>query len=410
MHRIIRNDIYIGADGRKSLFDLEVPENWNNKLIIFLHGYMGFKDWGAWHLVQSFFTASGYAFLKYNVSHNGGTVENGIDFPDLEAFSKNTYIKELIDFEAILNTVQLHFEEIPDIYLIGHSRGGGIALLNSDNGFIKKIVTWAAISDIRSRFPKGKELEYWESDGYLFKLNSRTKQQMPHQFVQYSSFLENNERLNIMDYCKRSTTPTLVVHGDADESVSINEGKDIARWLGAELEVIPGAQHTFGTSHPWDSSVLPKAMQLTCEKTMQFFKGIEDIDQERSEINSLLADLVKLAKSDNEVRENEFQFLLSIASQLGVTKEEFLAIFKSYIEFNPPKLEFDRIVQLQRLILLMNVDLHVDEKEIELIKDLGIKMGLHPSATNEVLARMHEYPNKIIPPDILLGIFNTFHN
>ena len=43
---------------------------------------MGFKDWGAWHLVQDFFTNKGYAFCKFNLSHNGGTVENGIDFPD----------------------------------------------------------------------------------------------------------------------------------------------------------------------------------------------------------------------------------------------------------------------------------------------------------------------------------------
>lgn len=410
MHKIVKNEIYVGADGRKSLFDLEIPTNWNNKLIIFIHGYMGFKDWGAWNLVQNFFVKEGFGFLKYNVSHNGGTIENGIDFPDLEAFSRNTYINEIRDFEAILGVVESHFNDIPDIYLIGHSRGGGIALLNSDNGFVKKIATWAAISDIRSRFPEGDELKFWEEDGYMFKLNSRTKQQMPLQYLQYTSFIENKERLNIMGYCKRSTTPTLVIHGDADESVSIQEGKDIARWLNTNLEIIQDTQHTFDTVQPWESSELPEALHVVCLKTLHFFKGEDKEDHEKSEINSMLADLVKLAKSDDEVRENEFQFLLSIASQLGVTKEEFLEIFRTYIEFNPPKLEFDRIVQLQRLILLMNVDLHVDDNEINMIKDLGIKMGLHPSATNEVLARMYEYPNKIIPPDVLLGIFNTFHN
>lgn len=410
MAESIRNGVFIGAEGRKSLYDLEVPAKWNNRLIVFIHGYMGYKDWGAWNLVHDYFTKEGYAFCKYNVSHNGGTIENGIDFPDLEAFSRNTYIKEIQDFEAILNVIESQFNEIPDIYLIGHSRGGGIALLNSDNGFIKKIATWAAISNIESRFPSGDELKHWETDGYLFRLNGRTNQQMPLQFLQYTSFMEHRERLNIQSYCERSNVPTLVIHGDADQSVSIDEGKEIAQWLNTELVVIHNTQHTFDTSQPWQKEELPDAMLEVCSKTLQFFNQSIVNDQNRDEINSMLADLVKLAQSDNEVRENEFQFLLSIASQLGVTKAEFLDIFKSYIEFNPPKLEFDRIVQLQRLILLMNVDLHVDDNEINMIKDLGIKMGLHPSATNEVLARMHEYPNKIIPPDVLLGIFNTFHN
>ena len=94
----LNNEIYTGAKGRESLFDLTVPTNWNNKLIIFLHGYMGYKDWGCWNLVQAYFNNYEYGFLKYNVSHNGGTVENPIDFSDLEAFSENTYMNEIRDF------------------------------------------------------------------------------------------------------------------------------------------------------------------------------------------------------------------------------------------------------------------------------------------------------------------------
>lgn len=133
-------------------------------------------------------------------------------------------------------------------------------------------------------------------------------------------------------------------------------------------------------------------------------------DNEKNERLSLLSELIKMAKADNEVREVEFQFLLAIASQMGVTKDDFKALFEQYIEFNPPKIEFERIVQFQRLVLLMNVDLVIDEDEIEYIKDLGIRMGLHPMATNEVLKVMNEYENKVIPPDVLIGIFRTYHN
>ena len=40
---------------------------------------------------------NGFAFVKFNFSHNGGTIENPIDFPDLKAFGNNTYGKEVAD-------------------------------------------------------------------------------------------------------------------------------------------------------------------------------------------------------------------------------------------------------------------------------------------------------------------------
>ncbi|MFT5778662.1 MAG: hypothetical protein ACI837_001618 [Crocinitomicaceae bacterium] len=125
---------------------------------------------------------------------------------------------------------------------------------------------------------------------------------------------------------------------------------------------------------------------------------------------SLISQLIKLAKADNEIKDVEFSFLLSLATQLGVTKDDFKELFEANIEFNAPKMEYERIVQFQRLILLMNVDSVIDDAEIQYIRDLGIRMGLHPSATNEVLRQMHDYENKVIPPDHLIEIFKTYHN
>ena len=58
--RKLANSTYIGSAGRPSLIDLEIPETFNGELILFVHGFMGFKDWGAWHLVQQFFTEKNY--------------------------------------------------------------------------------------------------------------------------------------------------------------------------------------------------------------------------------------------------------------------------------------------------------------------------------------------------------------
>ena len=132
---------------------------------------------------------------------------------------------------------------------------------------------------------------------------------------------------------------------------------------------------------------------------------------EENKINkSLLAELIKVAQADNDVRDIEFQFLLTIAAQLGVTVDDFKILFEQYIKFMPPKLEADRIVQFHRLVLLMNVDLETSHLEINYIKEAGIRMGLNPLAIEQVLNEMNSFPNKIIPPERLLEIFQLYHN
>ena len=133
-------------------------------------------------------------------------------------------------------------------------------------------------------------------------------------------------------------------------------------------------------------------------------------EENKNDKLGILTELIKLAKADNELRDMEFQFLLSLASQMGVSKNEFIQLFEQYIEFLPPKLEFDRILQFHRLVLVMNVDQDTNDKEIEYIKQAGIRMGLNPLATNEILRIMENYPSKVVPTDVLMKVFRSFHN
>lgn len=90
-------------------------------------GYKGFKDWGCWHLTAEAFAKASFCFVKFNFSHNGGTIEEPIDFPDLEAFGNNNFTKELDDLESVIDWVtNSDFKNITsistnDITLIGHS-------------------------------------------------------------------------------------------------------------------------------------------------------------------------------------------------------------------------------------------------------------------------------------------------
>ncbi len=270
------NSTYTGSAGRQSLIDVEIPENFNGELIVFVHGFMGFKDWGAWNLVQQFFIQENYGFCKFNLTHNGGTIENGMDFPDEEAFGNNRYSYEVNDIECVLNWSIRNVSALKKIRLIGHSRGGGDVILAGQkfaNSYpIASIHTWAAISDIGMRFPSGMELEQWRLDGVRYVTNGRTHQNLPQYFSLYEDFKKHEKELNIQQAIQHLKIPITIYHGDLDTSVPISEGHSLAEWANVTLQVIKGADHVFGATHPWMSSQLPTSLAVLCEQTLKEMK------------------------------------------------------------------------------------------------------------------------------------------
>lgn len=249
-------------------------------VILFAHGFKGFKDWGHFNMVMEHFIRNGFAFIKFNFSHNGGTVEQPIDFPDLDAFGNNNYSKELADIRTVVDWLgsndQIDFEEVDinQIYLIGHSRGGGVSILAANEDIrIKKLTCWAPVSDLINRFDKG-QLDSWEEEGVLYVPNARTEQQMPMYFQIVEDTLKNKDRFNIEKAANELSIPHLIIHGTNDEAVNISEGISIHKWnASSELEVVEGANHTFGAAHPYTDSDFPSDVQIVLNKTIEFFKS-----------------------------------------------------------------------------------------------------------------------------------------
>ena len=179
-----------GKHGRPILTDVL----WSNEapiktVIVFCHGYKGFKDWGAWNQMGEQFMQMGYCFVKFNFSFNGGTVEQPIDFPDLNAFGNNNYSIELDDLKVVLDWIETSLQNKirasdPKLFLMGHSRGGGICAIKSEEDErIDGLITLASVSDFKKRFNEGsEEFETWKQTGVKYVLNGRTKQDMPHFF------------------------------------------------------------------------------------------------------------------------------------------------------------------------------------------------------------------------------------
>jgi pimeloyl-ACP methyl ester carboxylesterase len=266
---------YKGADGRLAEYDIQLPGKVEEtkEIVVLMHGFMGFKDWGCWSLVQNLFVENGLAFCKFNVSHNGTTVESPYDFVDLKAFKENNYSKEIFDLEMVIQEMYRLFGQEIRIHLIGHSRGGGIVLLKASDNTVQSVVSWAGISSISDRFPEGEELEMWKKGGVREILNGRTHQKMPLGIDQYFDFVENKDRLNIQSACERINCPVLIIHGTNDSSVAISEGEKLAQWTKTELFKIENGDHTFKSKHPWEGSGLPEDLLKVAKKTIEFIKS-----------------------------------------------------------------------------------------------------------------------------------------
>ena len=272
------NNILPGKNGKPILLDYGFKQTQQPKpVVIFAHGFKGFKDWGHFNKVMEHFVEQGFGFVKFNFSHNGGTKEQPIDFPDLEAFGNNNYSKELDDLKTVVdwitNDISLPPKEInkEEIYLIGHSRGGGISVIAaSEDQRIKKLVTWAAVADLINRVSP-QELAYWEKEGVIYVENARTQQQMPMYYQFAEDTLKHKERLTIERAAKTIDFPHLIIHGTNDQAVPLSEANNLAQWNpNADLFIIEGADHVFGARHPFQDEDFPNDVKIVLERTIQF--------------------------------------------------------------------------------------------------------------------------------------------
>ena len=124
----------------------------------------------------------------------------------------------------------------------------------------------------------------------------------------------------------------------------------------------------------------------------------------------ILAQMISFAKVDNEIKDSEYDFLLGVAKQLEVDKETFDSLFHKKVEKVLLKSEAERILQFHRLVLLMNVDREQRLVEIEQLHNIGLGFGLPQAAIEQVLTIMHNYPDKVVPPAVLINIFKAYNN
>ena len=241
--------------------------------IVICHGFKGFKDWGFFPRAAERLALAGFTAVSFNFS-GSGVGEDGESFDELERWGHQTISGDLADLRTVLDYVAAL--GAPWVGLLGHSRGGGTALVHAalDNR-VKALATWAAICRYQ-RWPLD-DVEQWRRDGKLDVVNLRTGQVLPI-FRDLLDDMEANGSgtLDILGAASRLRAPWLIVHGTADESVSTDDAGALSAASrsgggNSELLLVDGTGHTFGVRHPWAGST--PEFDRVLARTVEFFSA-----------------------------------------------------------------------------------------------------------------------------------------
>jgi pimeloyl-ACP methyl ester carboxylesterase len=239
--------------------------------VVLCHGFKGFSRWGFWPYLSQALARAQFRAVSFDFSGSGIGPDRE-SFTDLEGFEQNSYTKELADIDAVVGECDRRRWITNGYGLLGHSRGGGMAILHASRSpRVRALVTWAAIDKARTIDPAA--IPAWRARGFLDVPNTRTGQilRLGTTILDECDRLEHST-LDIGAAAERLKIPWLIVHGTEDETVPVNSAEILHRRSTsgvASLMLVHGANHVFQATHPFGSPA-PQLRDVV-ERTVGFF-------------------------------------------------------------------------------------------------------------------------------------------
>nr|WP_187354088.1 alpha/beta fold hydrolase [Brevibacillus laterosporus] len=262
---VIRGDVHTTAEtGEKQ------------PLLIFCHGFKGFKDWGSFPYVADALATKGVTVIRFNFSANG-VGESLTEFDELEKFGINTYAREVADLNVLMRAIlerelplAEHFDT-EQIYVMGHSKGGGDAILfGANHPAIKGIITWNGIAQV-NLFDEDLRQELKDT-GIAYIMNGRTGQRMPIMPEVVEDVDQNVEAYDLLKKVSQLDKSLLIVQGEKDFGRLVHGAKLLKEaYPQAILHWIKEADHVMNTKHPFTgtSAELEEAIDVTSQFVLQ---------------------------------------------------------------------------------------------------------------------------------------------
>lgn len=175
-------------------------------------------------------------------------------------FEEITYSGEVEDLQAAF--AFMRDRQAGEIAILGSSMGGTVALLfAAQQAGVTTVVTIAAPvhpERFTSRLLTPAQVQEWRETGHTFYHGRRIN----------VSLLHDLEKLNVPAAARKICCPVLVLHGDRDDVVPVEEADELYGYLSGskKLSILRGADHRLSDPTLMDRA-LREAVEWLCEPT-----------------------------------------------------------------------------------------------------------------------------------------------
>ena len=204
-------------------------EKGSKNIVVLGHGVTGNKDRPFVVALGEGLAAAGIPALRFSFSGNGTSEGN---------FTDSTISKEVDDLGAVLD----HLKEYTVCY-VGHSMGGAVGVLRaSEDKRIQLLVSLAGMVHTKA-FAQREFGDVTSDEGFMWDEPDCPLSQ---------AYMDDLTQINtVVDLSPQITIPWLLVHGDEDDIVPIEDSHDILAKANsqAQLVMLEGANHVFSDEY-----------------------------------------------------------------------------------------------------------------------------------------------------------------
>ena len=204
-------------------------EKGSKNIVVLGHGVTGNKDRPFVVALGEGLAAAGIPVLRFSFSGNGTSEGN---------FTDSTISKEVDDLGAVLD----HLKEYTVCY-VGHSMGGAVGVLRaSEDKRIQLLVSLAGMVHTKA-FAQREFGDVTPDEGFMWDEPDCPLSQ---------AYMDDLTQINtVVDLSPQITIPWLLVHGDEDDVVPIEDSHDILAKANsqAQLVTLEGANHVFSDEY-----------------------------------------------------------------------------------------------------------------------------------------------------------------